>query len=618
MMPDLVELSAALSSAILHSAWQGCLLALAYVFASRTINDSQARYLFALCLFLAAPVLFVWTFFSTLLESPDSLHYAVTTDITSMTVLVSLAWTIGATAVGSRIFFGWVWLRVVIVRRSIAVPSSVELLFDDAKKALGLTVRIALRASEAVRSPLVTGVFKPVIILPVSLLCNVPPNVITSILTHELMHIRRMDHIAVFVQAFGETLLFYHPAVRWLSAEVRRQREHRCDDDSVRHLGDRYDYARALLAVEESSEQTAMPVLLMNGGETMKRIERLLGTHEKPKASSHFSGLAVFACVGLLVHSLSYGNSSSPDDLQTTQHAHELSIKWLPPSVAQWSEMIEDAAERHDVPADVLALMLLVESHGEVSATSSSGARGLMQVMPETGKKIAETREIADFDTAQLFDPATNIDFGAWYLARMMKRFEGQADRNQELAIAAYNAGPGRVASYLSGDGSLSTETVNYKNLLLAMLSDADKDRSLILEGRKAELRDRLPDFGSPVDGWVSSRFGATGDHKVKHTGVDIVAAMGTPVSAPANGRVKAVGEDASRGKFVTLRHAYGVESRYYHLSEITVQIGDTVTTGEHLGAVGSSGASSGPHLHFEVRELGEPVSPALYGLVLE
>ncbi len=342
------------------------------------------------------------------------------------------------------------------------------------------------------------------------MLSGTPPNVLTAVFVHELLHIRRYDHIAVFFQALGETLLFYHPAVHWLSAEARRAREYRCDDESVRQLGDRYDYARALLSIEEAPSDPLVPALMMNGGEFMNRVERILGKDIKPtSARPHFSGMLAFGCAALLTYSLSFGNDTRNDGIDGLQ-PHTLNIAWLPPSVTQWQGMIEGAAERHDVSADVLALMLLVESHGEALATSSGGARGLMQVMPKTGQAIAEKRGISDFDTAQLFDPETNIDFGAWYLAQMMDRFSEQPDRSQELAISAYNAGPGSVDSYLSGNGSLPKETVGYQNMLLSMLSEAGKDRSLVLEGRKAELRDRLPALVAPVEGNVSSRFGVS------------------------------------------------------------------------------------------------------------
>ncbi len=618
MINGFAELSAALFAAILHSIWQGCILALLFVILSPRLRSSQSRYLLAMSLFLMAPVAFIGTLVHALTQTHTVAQPTPAMADPSLAGYFAIAWCIGAAFVGGRFFFGWLWLRLVIVRKTVAVPAPIEALFEGAKKTIRSSCRIGVRASGSIVSPMVTGVIKPIVVLPVSMLSGTPPNVLTAIFVHELLHIRRLDHIAVFFQAIGEILLFYHPAVYWLSAESRRCREYRCDDDSVRHLGDRYDYARALLSIEESPGDPLVPALLMNGGELMNRVERILCDDIKPKSARlQFSGMLAFAFVALLAYSLSFGNTTQQSELEQSRQ-HALTIPWLPPSVTQWSGIIEDAAERHDVSADVLALMLLVESHGEALAKSSSGARGLMQVMPQTGRAIAEKRGIADFDIAQLFDPETNIDFGAWYLAQLMERFSDQPERTEELAISAYNAGPGEVVAYISGSGSLPEETVRYKDMLLSMLSEAGKDRSIVLEGRKAELRQRLPAFMAPVEGRVSSRFGSDGGAKGIHKGVDIVAPLGTPVLAPVGGQVKSTGEDVNRGKFITVGHVNGVESHYYHLSEISVTTGRSIAAGDVLGAVGNSGVSTGPHLHFEVREFGQSVSPALYGLVLE
>ncbi|MDJ0758401.1 MAG: peptidoglycan DD-metalloendopeptidase family protein [Woeseiaceae bacterium] len=614
MTEGVPALSAALFDAILHSIWQGCALALVFAVMSRRMGSAQSRYLLGMTLFLLAPIAFIATFVHALSQVATVVLPSAEPASPSLANVFAIAWCVGVAFVGGRYFLGWTWLRLVIVRQSTAVPESVQRLFAETRQLVGVSCRIGLRASASIASPMATGIIRPIVVLPISMLTGTPSNVLTAVFVHELLHIRRLDHIAVFIQALGETLLFYHPAVHWLSAESRRAREYRCDDDSVRHLGDRYDYARALLSIEESAGDAPAPALMMNGGDFMNRVERILGGDIKHRhARPHFSGMLAFVCIALLMYSLSFGNDSRSDSLEGVDQ-HDLSIAWLPPSVTQWQSMIEAAAERHDVSADVLALMLLVESHGEALATSSGGARGLMQVMPKTGQAIAVERGIAGFDMAQLFDPQTNIDFGAWYLAQMMERFSDHPERAQELAISAYNAGPGQVSAYVSGDRPLPRETVGYRNMLLSMLSEAGKDRSLVLEGRKAELRDRLPEMMAPVEGRVTSRFGDKGNHG----GVDIAAPMGAPVVAPVAGRVRSVGVDDKRGKFVTVAHLYGVESHYYHLSEVSVKAGDAIGTGEVLGSVGNSGASTGPHLHFEMREFGQSVSPALYGLVLE
>jgi murein DD-endopeptidase MepM/ murein hydrolase activator NlpD len=117
-----------------------------------------------------------------------------------------------------------------------------------------------------------------------------------------------------------------------------------------------------------------------------------------------------------------------------------------------------------------------------------------------------------------------------------------------------------------------------------------------------------------PTVGRFSSRFGARID-PINHTqsvhpGLDFAAREGTPVVAAAAGTVERAGSAGTYGNLVVLRHPDGSETRYAHLSAISVHKGDQVAAGAPLGAVGTTGRSTGPHLHFEVRRDGRPVDP--------
>ncbi len=100
------------------------------------------------------------------------------------------------------------------------------------------------------------------------------------------------------------------------------------------------------------------------------------------------------------------------------------------------------------------------------------------------------------------------------------------------------------------------------------------------------------------------------------HEGVDIMAGAGTPVRAAADGVVAERGQDAAYGRFVLVRHAEGLTTRYAHLRAVEPAIapGMAVRAGQRLGAVGSSGSSTGPHLHFEIRDARDrPLNPAMF-----
>ncbi len=122
-----------------------------------------------------------------------------------------------------------------------------------------------------------------------------------------------------------------------------------------------------------------------------------------------------------------------------------------------------------------------------------------------------------------------------------------------------------------------------------------------------------------PVRGWYTSKFGYrispfTG-RPVMHNGLDIAANPGTQIYAPADGVVSFAGYDPGYGNLVSVDHGYGVVTRYGHTSQIFVEVGQRVKRRDVLAAVGSTGRSTGPHLHYEVRVNNVPVDPQNYVL---
>ena len=145
-----------------------------------------------------------------------------------------------------------------------------------------------------------------------------------------------------------------------------------------------------------------------------------------------------------------------------------------------------------------------------------------------------------------------------------------------------------------------------------------ERDLTLLFE-RLASQRDLLGATPSvrPTGGWVSSGFGYrrdpfTGRARL-HKGMDFAANRGTPVYAPADGVVSLAGREGGYGKIVSIDHGYGIVTRYAHNSRVLVKSGQRVKRWEKIAEVGSTGRSSGPHLHYEVRLNGVPVDPEKY-----
>lgn len=134
----------------------------------------------------------------------------------------------------------------------------------------------------------------------------------------------------------------------------------------------------------------------------------------------------------------------------------------------------------------------------------------------------------------------------------------------------------------------------------------------------KQSLLNATPNI-KPARGWFTSRFGYRIDpfnnKAVMHAGLDIAGPPGTPVYAPADGVVSYVGFEAGYGKLVSIDHGYGVVTRYGHNSRVFVELGQKVKRHDVISAIGNTGRSSGPHVHYEVRIHGVPVDPINYVL---
>lgn len=130
--------------------------------------------------------------------------------------------------------------------------------------------------------------------------------------------------------------------------------------------------------------------------------------------------------------------------------------------------------------------------------------------------------------------------------------------------------------------------------------------------GGGGELPTGSVTFTRPLPGWnITSPYGMRWGRM--HLGVDVPAATGTPIRAAASGIVDAAGWAAGAGNRVNVKHTKEWETRYFHMSRIAVRKGERVQQGQTIGYVGSTGDSSGPHLHFEILRNGNHVNPAGY-----
>ena len=292
---------------LIHFLWLGLSIALLDAAARRIIarrSSPNGRYLLAcaaLAAMMAAP-LATWRLMQQPDASPGPAYHIRSIPPTPSTTAVAAAtlpdsiratipsvqpaqflawivivWLAGAAALWFRLAGGWVVaarMRSMLVRR--APPE-----WQEALRKLGAQIRLArpvpLLVSALVQVPAVVGWLRPVVLVPVGALGGLPVEYLEALLLHELAHIRRHDYLVNMLQSVAEALLFYHPAVWWVSGHIRAEREQCCDDVAVFVSGNALTYARALAHLESHRISHLSAALAANGGSLADRIARLLG-----------------------------------------------------------------------------------------------------------------------------------------------------------------------------------------------------------------------------------------------------------------------------------------------------------------------------------------------------
>jgi beta-lactamase regulating signal transducer with metallopeptidase domain/protocatechuate 3,4-dioxygenase beta subunit len=304
--------------ALLHTLWLGALIALVLALVLRRVSNPMARYRCSMAALMAVVVagLISWswpsrtdaampaqkvsghTVISQTMEAGDvggAPEVVVTGDAKPVaahtparwTAWMALVWLVGAGLMLVRA--GAQVAGAERLRRSCRPleDSRIDELVKKARETVGLARRLRVVVTDQLTSPAVVGVLVPTLILPLSLVTTLSAEQIRFVLLHELAHIRRGDYLANLVQLFAEALLFFNPAVWWISQQVRREREACCDALAIELSGAPADYARTLVRVAESvltPTPAAAPALedRRSHSSLSERVHRLLVPGYRP------------------------------------------------------------------------------------------------------------------------------------------------------------------------------------------------------------------------------------------------------------------------------------------------------------------------------------------------
>ena len=219
-----------------------------------------------------------------------------------------LLWLSGVAALSLRALGGWVLVETLRRRDTAMLPAELAERCRALQQQLQVMRTVRFLQSLRVSMPVVVGWFRPVILHPVSTLVGLAPQQLDALILHELAHIRRHDAVINALLLAAETVLFYHPAVWWVSRRIRIERENCCDDMAVARCGDAALYVEALASLEEGRLPPSLA--LAAGGRLKGRAARLLGV---PSQTHRYSLGAItgLAAVTLIAASVALAQPGS-------------------------------------------------------------------------------------------------------------------------------------------------------------------------------------------------------------------------------------------------------------------------------------------------------------------
>ncbi|HLO58658.1 MAG TPA: M56 family metallopeptidase [Bacteroidales bacterium] len=212
---------------------------------------------------------------------------------------LAIGWLVGFLVMTVRLTGGTILYRLSLMRSLSEPDLAMQELFDDLHSRMNLPFEVNLRVTHRMISPLVTGVFKPMVILPLAAISGLSTSQIEAVLAHELAHIRRFDHIMIILQAIARQVLFFHPLTWYLVSQIDRERENCCDDYVIHSNNSPINYIKALAMIQEMNLQHA-PANGFSGSRSkqlLNRIKRLVNPEIKHSAGFRMAVVAFFITV---------------------------------------------------------------------------------------------------------------------------------------------------------------------------------------------------------------------------------------------------------------------------------------------------------------------------------
>jgi bla regulator protein blaR1 len=328
------NLSSALGWTLVHSAWQGVIILLIFSILYQFYKQNSAlKYwlgIGALSLqVLASVITFLWIFepnptgtFTknlnvnlSVLNNSTTFQTVQNRDISwlenaqmffnsHVDLLVNI-WMLGVIFLTLKLMGGFIYVQNLKSKRTYFLDDATEKIFKNLIKKAQIKQHVYLFESSLAKIPMTIGYFEAVILLPMGLATGLSVKELEAVLAHELAHIRRADYLVNILQTLVEIVFFFHPAIWYISAKIREERENCCDDLAMEMVGDKIHLAKALTNVELFRQRESLAMAFGgNKQNLLSRVQRILGVNSSKTRS--YEGF--FAVMLVILASIFYVN----------------------------------------------------------------------------------------------------------------------------------------------------------------------------------------------------------------------------------------------------------------------------------------------------------------------
>lgn len=267
-----------------------------------------------------------------------------------MTWLVAL-WGLGVFLLSVRLLGGYLRARALTTQGTRPVDERWRTAVQRLAARLAISRPVRVLESALVAVPVVIGWLKPVLLLPASVFTGLTAQQLEAILAHELAHVRRHDYLVNLAQSAIEIVLFYHPAVWWVSGRVRQEREHCCDDLAVAISGNAHSYAVALVDLEQLRVGPAFPyAMAADGGSLVTRVRRLVAPGTGADTAPRWAAGAIAMLAGLAIGGALVPVAARAERAESQQATRDTVIRHPDPSAAladRWTWAARQGAALH-------------------------------------------------------------------------------------------------------------------------------------------------------------------------------------------------------------------------------------------------------------------------------